>query len=112
MSKNGQSERLFDRLKTGLEEGIQFARGELSLRTIEAVDPPPDWSAREITRLRKQYGMSQVTFAQLLNVSGKTIQSWEQGNRAPSQAALRLLQILKAQPEAVRQAVGLGEPTQ
>lgn len=33
MSKNSKSESRFERLKTGLEEGIQFARGELDLRT-------------------------------------------------------------------------------
>jgi DNA-binding transcriptional regulator YiaG len=34
--------------------------------------------------------MSQAVFAQVLNVSTKTVQSWVQGQRKPSQAALRL----------------------
>jgi hypothetical protein len=52
--------------------------------------------------------MSQGVFARLLNVSVKTVQSWEQGERKPSHAALRLLQVLAEQPEMVCQIVGLG----
>ena len=33
--------------------------------------------------------MSQSVFARVLNVSTKTVQSWEQGERKPSYAALR-----------------------
>jgi transcriptional regulator with XRE-family HTH domain len=54
--------------------------------------------------------MSQAVFAQLLNVSTKTVQSWEQGSRKPSQASLRLIQILEQSPESVFQAAGLPLP--
>jgi putative transcriptional regulator len=42
--------------------------------------------------------MSQFVFASVLNVSVKTVQSWEQGERRPSHAALRLLEIIAANP--------------
>ena len=51
--------------------------------------------------------MSQAVFARLLNVSTKTVQSWEQGVRTPSHASRRLLQIYSQHPEAVCQSVGL-----
>ena len=98
---------LFERLKTGLEEGTQFARGELSLRTTEVLDGPPAFPAAQVVRLRRRLRMSQGVFAQMLNVSAKTVQSWEQGERKPSQAALRLLQILGAKPRMVCEIVGL-----
>jgi putative transcriptional regulator len=107
MSKSTQRPALFERLQAGLEEGIQFARNELTLRTTEIPERPPDLRAREVLRLRQQLKMSQGVFARMLNVSSKTVQSWEQGERRPSRAALRLLQILGALPEEVCQVIGV-----
>ena len=86
---------------------MQFARGERTLRTTEVPERPPALAAQDLIRLRHQFQMSQGLFAQLLNVSRKTVQSWEQGDRQPSQAALRLLQILGARPAVVCEVVGL-----
>jgi putative transcriptional regulator len=85
----------FERLETSLDEGIRHLEGELSLETtvVALPDPPPVLGAQELTRLRHANRMSQAVFARLLNVSTKTVQSWEQGIRKPSQAALRLLQV-------------------
>jgi DNA-binding transcriptional regulator YiaG len=94
-------------LQAGLQEGLQFARGELNLRTTAIPEDPPPLEAQEVLRLRQQLGMSQGVFARILNVSPKTVQSWEQGERRPTQAALRLLQILGARPEVVSQVVGI-----
>jgi putative transcriptional regulator len=88
--------RLFERLKAGLEEGIQFANGERNLRVTEITipDPPPQYSAQDVKAIRLSRGMSQALFSKLLNVSNKTLQGWEQGLRRPSQSAARLLQII------------------
>jgi putative transcriptional regulator len=51
--------------------------------------------------------MSQAVFAGVLNVSTKTVQSWEQGTRTPSQAALRLIQVFRQDPSRVLQAAGM-----
>lgn len=37
----------------------------------------------ELKRLRKQRGLSQIEFAEILNVSQSTITSWENGTRKP-----------------------------
>jgi putative transcriptional regulator len=105
MSDNSRS--LFEQIKDGLEESIQFTQGELNLRTTTVPTRPPAVTARKIVALRQKLGMSQGVFAQVLNVSAKTVQSWEQGERKPSQAALRLLQVMQAQPQVVCQAAGL-----
>jgi len=47
--------------------------------------------------------MSQAYFAALLNVSPKTVQSWEQGIREPSDSSLWLLQIVEKNPAVVRE---------
>ena len=99
--------RLFDRLKSGLEEGIAHAHGELTLRTVQIPEPPPEVSARDVSALRKKAGMSQAVFARVLNVSPKTLQSWEQGVRRPADASRRLIQIFRDHPEVLCEAAGL-----
>jgi len=98
---------LFERLKQGLEEGIAHSKGELTLNTIEVPDDPPEIDAESLAALRKQTAMSQRVFARLLSVSCKTLQSWEQGVRKPSDASLRLIQVFSEHPEIVCQSVGL-----
>jgi putative transcriptional regulator len=56
------------------------------------------------TEARMKVGMSQSAFAELLGVSVRTVQEWEQGRREPSGAAKTLLRIAMRSPEAVRQA--------
>ena len=107
MTKKINRKPLFQRLKSALEEGIQFARGTADLRVTAMPSPPPNFAAEEVIQLRRRFNFSQRVFAQTLNVSTKTVQGWEQGSRRPSQAALRLLQILDEQPELVCEIVGI-----
>jgi putative transcriptional regulator len=98
---------IFERLKTGLEEATAHAKGELSLRTIDVPDAPPEIDANTLLALRETAQMSQAVFAKVLHVSVKTVQSWEQGVRAPSKATQRLIQVFAEQPAAVCKVVGL-----
>jgi putative transcriptional regulator len=54
-----------------------------------------------IASIREKTGLSQARFAQLLGVSVRTLQDWEQGRRAPSGAARTLLMIAHRSPEAL-----------
>jgi putative transcriptional regulator len=103
---------LFERLKAGLEEGIRHAKGEITLKTttLEIPDRPPQVSADELTKLRLKSGMSQAVFARMLNVPTKTVQSWERGQRKPSQAALRLIQVFRQSPSSVLEVAGMSGP--
>lgn len=89
--------RLFDRLKKGLEEGIAHERGVRTLRVTEVTipDPPQLYAANDVRRIRSRLNMSQAGFARLLQVSSKTIQSWEQGTRRPQQSSARLLKFIE-----------------
>ena len=98
---------LFERLKQGLEQGIAHAKGELTLRTVVMPEEPPEIDAETLVSLRDQSSMSQGVFARMLNVSTKTVQSWEQGVRTPSHASRRLIQIFSEHPETVCRSVGL-----
>jgi DNA-binding transcriptional regulator YiaG len=70
-------------------------------------DPTLAARVEELAKLRLTNGMSQAGFAQVLNVSTKTVQSWEQGQRKPSQAALRLTQVFRQDPSGLLEIVGM-----
>ena len=55
-----------------------------------------------VSTIRESTGLSQSRFAQLLGVSVRTLQEWEQGRRAPSGAARTLLIIAAKNPQALR----------
>ena len=98
---------LFERLKAGLEQGIAHAKGELTLKTVEVPEEPPEVDARTLAALREAAEMSQAVFARVLNVSVKTVQSWEQGVRVPSMASRRLIQVFSERPDVVCEIVGM-----
>ena len=88
--------KLFDNLKEGLEDVLEYKKGQLTLRsaTIRIPEPPTVYTARDVKRIRKKKNYSQSIFAKILNVSIKTVQAWESGERTPSHAALRLLEVV------------------
>jgi putative transcriptional regulator len=55
----------------------------------------------DIASIREKTGLSQARFAQLLGVSVRTLQDWEQGRRAPSGAAKTLLMVADRNPRAL-----------
>jgi putative transcriptional regulator len=55
----------------------------------------------DVAETREKTGLSQARFAQLLGVSVRTLQDWEQGRRAPSRAARTLLMIAAKNPMAL-----------
>ncbi len=100
--------RMADGLMQGLREAVAYSRGEKKLRehTIEIPGPAPKWTAAQIRQLRKEkFQMSQPMFAALLNVTTSTVRAWEQGQKTPSGAAARLLQLLAADRSAVEKLV-------
>lgn len=88
--------KFFEDLKSGIEEAIAHKKGKLHLRSedIEIPKPPVEYKARDIKKIREAKNYSQGIFAKILNVSIKTVQSWESGQRNPSHAALRLIEII------------------
>ena len=101
-NKHGQMS-VFEQIKAGLEDSLAWSRGELSLATTQPPPPAPRLTPRQVAALRKRLKMSQAYFAAVLNVSAKAVQSWEQGVRRPSDAALRVLQVIDRRPDVVRE---------
>ncbi len=88
--------KFFKDLKGALEEAVQHKKGKIKLheQVIEIPEPPAFYNAKDIKKIRKSGDYSQGIFAKVLNVSIKTVQSWESGKRNPNHAALRLLEIV------------------
>ncbi|MET3496466.1 helix-turn-helix domain-containing protein [Variovorax boronicumulans] len=57
-----------------------------------------------VVAAREAAGLSQAGFAELLGVSVRTLQQWEQGRREPTGAAKTLIAIAEKMPEALRAA--------
>ena len=71
--------------------------------------PVPRFSPAEIVQLREGRELSRPLFARILNVPVVTVRKWESGNRRPSGAALRLLQVMRARPDALLQMAALSK---
>jgi putative transcriptional regulator len=59
----------------------------------------------KIRAIRVKLGLTQYRFAVLLCVSLATLRNWEQGRTAPEGAAIALLRVTEAKPEAVLEAL-------
>ncbi len=94
--------KLGQELIEGMKEILSHQEGKITLRTseLETLMPPPELSAKDVAKIRsKELHMSQGAFAKLLGVSVRIVQSWEQGNKKPSGAARRLLQVASRDPK-------------
>ncbi len=58
-----------------------------------------------VRKLRRDLALTQIEFSQLIRVSKRTLQNWEQGRRTPQGPALALLTILRHNPRAAIRAL-------
>lgn len=96
-----------DEIIAGLADAIAHSEGKITLQTtsVEMPEMPPPMSKSEIANIRTDIlNMSQGAFAAYLGVSPTVVQSWEQGQKKPSGAARRLLQVAASNPEALLKA--------
>ncbi len=68
MTKRGT---MFERLKAGLQQAVEFDEGRRKLRVTEVVvpEPPRQYTAADVLRIREEFCLSQAAFAVLLQVS-------------------------------------------
>lgn len=80
-----------------LKSAKQMKEKKVARKTVVVVS--------DITRARNKVNMSQPAFAELMGVSVRTLQAWEQGKRNPSGAAKTLLRVAETHPEILRKLV-------
>ncbi len=71
------------------------------IRDIKAGKVGRVYAVPRVAGIRGKTGLSQSEFAQLIGVSVRTLQEWEQGRRAPSGPARTLLMIADKNPSAL-----------
>lgn len=78
--------------------GLEILEG---LREIKRGEHGRVITVPSVAAVRESTGLSQARFAELLGVSVRTLQEWEQGRRAPSGAARTLLLIAARNPHVL-----------
>ena len=101
---------LFDDLREGLQEAIDFEKGIGKAKsTTYVISPVNKYSNEEIKAIRNKAGMTQAVFANYMGVSQKTVEAWELGRTHPTGPACRLLDILDQGKETDLSFVSLKE---
>ncbi|MCP4429324.1 MAG: helix-turn-helix domain-containing protein [Chloroflexi bacterium] len=90
---------LFESIKQGLTEAIEFAQGEKQIAIIHEFTPV------DVKAIRKKVGMSQSEFASAFGISLGTLRHWERGDRKPRGPALTLLNLIAKEPGLVMQVL-------
>jgi putative transcriptional regulator len=90
---------LFEDIKIGLEQAIEYEKGNLKANTVKLkMKPLTDFSAKEVREIRIRTNLSQASFAKLFGVSKKTVEAWEAGRNIPNGTAKRFLELLHEDP--------------
>lgn len=58
----------------------------------------------EVAEARHKTGLSQSQFSEVLKISTRTLQEWEQGRRHPSGPAQALIEIALRRPDVIMEA--------
>lgn len=90
---------------TGLEQAVSHARtGDSKYgRTLTVTFLPlPDYKASRVRQIRQGLNLTQKSFANLMGVSPKTVESWETGTNRPNGTARRMLSLLESEKDIVQ----------
>ena len=70
---------------------------DITMKNIENLCLPEiqEYNPEKIVDIRKKYHLSQASLASIFNISPSTVQQWEQGNKKPSGASRKLLDIIE-----------------
>lgn len=89
----------FEDIITGLQEAIAYENGQSAARVHKVfMNPVEDMSPDQVKDLRQSLKFSEFTFAFVLGVSKKTVESWESGSSKPSGPARRLMTAIRKDP--------------
>ena len=101
MEKASVGDRILARLE-GFAEALE--RGDdiqdtFTCRTVVLELKPLPYTPEMVQKVRKLLGVSQAILGQLLGVSVRTIQAWEQGDNPPNDMACRWLDEIQRDPQ-------------
>lgn len=91
--------RFFDELMDSVVEMDEIIQGKRQPSRQFVVD------ALQVREIRKATGLSQVRFAEMIDVHVATLRNWEQGRREPAGPAKALLRAIHNDPDHVLKAL-------
>ncbi|MBF0230875.1 MAG: helix-turn-helix domain-containing protein [Desulfamplus sp.] len=70
---------------------------EITMKNIENLCIPEvkEYSPEKIALIRKKFKLSQAALASIFNISPSTVQKWERGDKRPTGASRKLLDIIE-----------------
>ena len=87
-------------------------KGVITKRNTYLVPVEPEsMSATEIKRRTEKLSLSVAVFASGMNVSPKTVEAWEAGTNEIGGSALRLLDMIKKNPDIILECGALDDKT-
>ena len=96
--------KMFDELLGSIREGGAILQGKKKPSRRFVI------GAAGVRMIREKTSLSQSQFADLIGVSVKTLQNWEQERRRPTGPAAALLQIIAREPRLAVQAIHRDNP--
>lgn len=92
------NEESFNRLMEGVKQGAEYLKGLRKPSRVYKVNV----RVPDVKGIREKLKVSQPEFAQMLGISVRTLQNWEQKHRVPDGPARVLLEVAAAYPDQVR----------
>jgi putative transcriptional regulator len=90
----------YESLRRGLEEALEYTKGNLECRSFKVrFEPVPEYAPEDIKRIRTKAQMTQTGFAGFLGVTAKAVEAWENGRNKPGGPARRLMSVADTDPE-------------
>ena len=94
-------------------EADKLTETEIHAAALSDPDAQP-WTAEQLARarrvvdvrlIREKYGLTQEEFARRFGLKLETVRGWEDRSIVPDAAAITLLRVIWAEPDAVRRVV-------
>jgi putative transcriptional regulator len=90
---------MFNELLASLAQANDIIQGKIKPGRVT------EFAGPEVKTIRAKTGLSQDRFANVVGVSKRTLENWEQGRRHPTGPARALLKILDADPQSALKAL-------
>ena len=91
----------YNSIMEGLNELMEYAKGDKTKGRSRVRETPPkitpvkSYSKDSIKQLRISLNLSQRSFAEVLGVSPRTVESWETGANQPAGSSSRIIELLE-----------------
>lgn len=99
MSRPSSRDEVVNGILEGLKEAVAFKRGESKTARVTIIE------VKSAIEVRKQLKLNRAEFAQLIGVSERTLEGWEQGRVKPTGAARSLLRVAAHNPSMLLEAL-------